>query len=285
LPAEEHPSFEAARKPSHWLATAEMLEQAAALMPVASAEGMQAHLAEVLTLSPRAGSFINNDALPSLLLFPVRMMLLGQSLENLVKGLIVAEHPKAVTIRGDKVSYPWEYTHLSLELFEQADVALSCLETEIVRTLAEFVAWAGRFPAPTKVPVAEQRWESEFDPYYRRLSRYLRRRLKTHMRAEQRMKIEREELEQLAKSDRDGVILFENAEDEETPAVEVECECGSWFRLSPRYPAVICLCRKLYRGRLRAIQQGGFRMDVQIYPQWIPPDAPRDIPDRERLHD
>jgi hypothetical protein len=71
-----------------------MLERAEALMPVASVESMLAHTAGLLTPSqPRAGSFITNDLLPSLLLFPVRMMLLGQSLENLVKGLIVAERP------------------------------------------------------------------------------------------------------------------------------------------------------------------------------------------------
>jgi hypothetical protein len=40
-----------------------MLERAAELVPAASLESMRAHFDKLRTLSPRAGSFITNDAL------------------------------------------------------------------------------------------------------------------------------------------------------------------------------------------------------------------------------
>ena len=106
---DEHPAFDAARRPQRWLDTAETLERAAARMPQATLlEFAEHHSNLLMPAGPRAGSFITHDLLPSLQLFPVRMTLLGQSLENLVKGIIVAERAGAVKTSGIKLVYSWE---------------------------------------------------------------------------------------------------------------------------------------------------------------------------------
>ena len=231
---------------------------------------------------PRAGSFITHGAFASLLLFPVRMMLLGLALENLAKGLIVAKNPAAVktqmTKDGPKLVYPWGARHLSVELLEEHVLDLRATEKEVVNILGEFVPWAGRFPAPRAAPKAELRWDTELEPVYWTLSRKLRLRLKLHIRAQQRTQLEQDQLSKLSTSEHDGVVVYEDVAAEDSPGIEVSCECGSFFRLSPRYLAAICLCGKLYHGRPMNIASGGMRMDLDIYPDVVPPDAPPDAP-------
>ena len=275
---DEHPAFEAARRPERWLDTAEMLERAAARMPQATPRGFAEHRSNMLMPTGTcAGSFITHDVLPSLQLFPVRMTLLGQSLENLVKGIIVAERAPAVRKSGIKLVYTWGSRHLGLDLFEQdAGLELRDEEKEIVETLAEFVLWAGRFPAPKWPPQADQKWDSYLEPVYWRLSRRLRVKLKLGIRIQQRLLLERDELGRFKKSDHDGVVVFEDAMAGDIPIVNVSCECGSFFRLSPRFLATVCLCGKLYHGRPKHVAGGGMRMDIDIYPAVVPPDAVSD---------
>jgi hypothetical protein len=259
--------FDVARRPDRWLGTAEMLERAAARMPEASLQSFAMHRDRLFNESgPRAGSFITQDVMPSMLLFPVRMTLLGQALENLAKGLIVAAQPGAVMNDGGRVVYAWGNKHLSTDLLEDAGLKLSEAEREVVDTLAEFVVWAGRFPAPRREPQAEQHWNSDLDPVYWRLSRRLRLDLKLRMRAEQRIEIEEKLRSECATSDHDGVVVFEDADAPSIPSLEVACDCGSSFRLSPRYPAAVCFCGKLYHGRPMHVAAGGIRMDIDIYP-------------------
>jgi hypothetical protein len=260
--------LDVARRPDRWLDTAERLERAAALMPQASLASLEEHRARLFnTGGPQAGTFINHNALPSLLLFPVRMTLLGQALENLVKGLVVAAQPGAVRSDGGRLVYVWGNKHLSRSLLEEdAGLELSQAERDVIDTLAEFVLWAGRFPAPSRAPQAEQRWNTELEPVYWRLSRRLRLDLKMRMRAEQRIEIERKLRSECAISDHDGVVVFEDVNAPTIPSLGVACECGSFFQLSPRYLAAVCFCGKLYHGRPMHVTTGGMRMDLDIYP-------------------
>jgi hypothetical protein len=259
--------FDVARRPDQWLGTAEMLERAAALMPEASLEGFAEHHDRLFNESgPRAGSFITHDVMPSMLLFPVRMTLLGQALENLAKGLIVSTQPGAVTNDGGRVVYAWGNKHLSTELVEDAGLTLNDAEREVVETLAEFVVWAGRFPAPKFEPQAERHWNSDLEPVYWDLSHRLRLHLKVRMRAEQRIEIEDTLRSECATSDHEGVVVFERADAPSNPSLQVACDCGSAFQLSPRYPAAVCFCGKLYHGRPMHVAGGGMRMDIAIYP-------------------
>jgi hypothetical protein len=76
-----------ARRPEMWLGTAEMLIRSADEMPQGSPAEMSAHFDQLTNRDgPLAGSFITHQVLPSLGLFPARMMLLGLALENLAKG-------------------------------------------------------------------------------------------------------------------------------------------------------------------------------------------------------
>ena len=81
-------------------------------------------------------------------------------------------------------------------------------------------------------------------------------------RAEQRNEVEHDLRETCASSEREGVTLFEREGGEPAPFLNVACACGSAFRLSPRFPAAICLCGRLYHGR--PMQAG--RVDLDIYP-------------------
>ncbi len=275
---DEHPAFEAARRPERWLDTAEMLERAAARMPQATLREFAEHRSKMLMpTGARAGSFITHDVLPSLQLFPVRMTLLGQSLENLVKGIIVAERADAVSRAGIKLVYAWGSRHLGLELLEKyVGLGLRDEEKEIVATLAEFVLWAGRFPAPRSPPQVEQRWDSYLEPVYWQLSRRLRLKLKLDIRMQQRLVLERDELGRLKKSNHDDVVVFEDVTAEDAPIINVSCECGSFFGLSPRFLAIVCLCGRLYHGRPKHVAGGGMRMDIDIYPTVVLPDAVSD---------
>jgi hypothetical protein len=180
-----------ASRPDLWLGTAEMLLRAADQMPVASLDGMAAHRKWLLDRERAfAGSFITHLVLPSLGLFPARMMLLGLALENLAKGLIVAANPSAVRPNGDTVEFPWGRRHLSTELLRQAGHQPTPEDEELLEILAEFVLWAGRFPAPLRAPEAEQRWDTPLETRYRDLADTLRLGLKMSIRSDQRLVVE-----------------------------------------------------------------------------------------------
>jgi hypothetical protein len=271
-----HPTFQAGAEPEQWLGTAERLERAAALMPVMTFEEHRDWFGQLLSPDePRAGSFITNDVTPSLLFWPVRMMLLGLALENLAKGLIVASRPP--TIEASRVVYPWRGGHLSRDLLER-DLGLTLTPTEqlVVDTLAEFVNWAGRFPAPREAPEVEQRWESELELVYWSLSRRLRVDLKLTARARHRVDIENQLRASHKAADKDGLVTFAAETADSSPRLEVACDCGSFFELSPRQPAVICLCGKLFHGRPKSMLAGGMRMDVDIYPS-APPNLAAEL--------
>jgi hypothetical protein len=180
--------------------------------------------------------------------------------------VIVAANPSALQISGAKISYRWGPKHLSPDLLHDAGYVD---DEELVEILSEFVIWAGRFPAPQREPIAEQAWDTERENKYRAIRDSLRLKLKMSIRSDQRRSLEAELRESLTVSTHDGVLLFQSQSEEPVPTLGVSCECGSFFDLSPRYPAAICFCGKLYRSLLKHNRYGGTRLDLDVYP-----DAP-----------
>jgi hypothetical protein len=87
----------------------------------------------------------------------VYMMLAGQAVENLVKGLYVREHPEVVrsaeqVANGGSVLAPPANSHGTLHLMgpDRLGINLSEKERNIARRLELAVRWHGRYPIPTK---------------------------------------------------------------------------------------------------------------------------------------
>jgi len=92
----------------------------------------------------------------------VYMMLAGLSLEALAKGLLVARDPARVapSTRGGHIDLGWKGSgHLSARLLDEAKIAMSDHDRELVDRLGIFVRWAGRYPVPLNVAEVTPRFE------------------------------------------------------------------------------------------------------------------------------
>lgn len=75
------------------------------------------------------------------------LMLAGFAIEALLKGVLIARDPTAVSDGG----LPrWLLTHNLASLMKRANVPLTEDETELVQRLAEAVQWRGRYPVPRR---------------------------------------------------------------------------------------------------------------------------------------
>jgi hypothetical protein len=81
-------------------------------------------------------------------LSPVYMLLVGLAIENLVKGICVANAPNI--IENDRLGRGMR-THSILDLLARAHVTVSQEDSELIERLEVFVNWAGRYPIPAKL--------------------------------------------------------------------------------------------------------------------------------------
>jgi len=129
----------AARDPSTWLASAQRLH--------ASAEHLWARFEFYQRQRDRFDLANWQDDWGDL---PAALMLAGFSLENLAKGLIVANEPDVV---GETHLTKWSVSsgHDITDLLKRAAIALGDdSERLVVARLEYFAKWAGRYPVPMK---------------------------------------------------------------------------------------------------------------------------------------
>jgi len=80
------------------------------------------------------------------LLIPSFLLLYGLSIENALKGLLVAKDPCIV-----KVKVKWKISgggHDLIELYKESGLLISADEQEVLGALTEAVLWTGRYPVP-----------------------------------------------------------------------------------------------------------------------------------------
>jgi hypothetical protein len=82
------------------------------------------------------------------LLFPTYLLLVGLSLENALKGLMIAKNPSLVESK-----IKWKIkggSHNLIELYKQTGLSAKTDEIELLDALTRAVLWAGRYPVPKK---------------------------------------------------------------------------------------------------------------------------------------
>ena len=124
--------------PESWLYTAWQLKRAAE---------------EIDTLNLQGRGFSNRTAkgrdAELFLLIPVYRFLMGQSFENLIKGIIIA-HGTPAGIKG-KLELKSHNIDMLLKKIDYTKCSLKREEEEILKEQQQFVEWAGRYPISTKV--------------------------------------------------------------------------------------------------------------------------------------
>lgn len=125
----------AATEPRAWQASADSLLRAArAMIPLMERDTSVAS-------DPAAVSFDPPVA-------PVYMLLVGLAVENLAKGVQVARMQAALS--GDKLAKDLK-THSLFDLLKDVGLELDEYDAYLVERLEVFVAWAGRYPIPTRL--------------------------------------------------------------------------------------------------------------------------------------
>jgi hypothetical protein len=75
------------------------------------------------------------------------MMLMGMSLEALLKGCLIVKNPKLV----DHQRIGKLKTHNLVDLFKRALITLNEYEKKYCNTLTDYIRWEGRYPIPVDV--------------------------------------------------------------------------------------------------------------------------------------
>lgn len=79
----------------------------------------------------------------------VHRMLIGYSIENLVKAILIQRNQNLIKDNG---TINKQITvHLSVELMKECNISLSSEEIDLITMLSWYVRWAGRYPVPLKV--------------------------------------------------------------------------------------------------------------------------------------
>ena len=146
--------FEAMQAPEFWFLTASKLAESAEVLVSHNASRspeVQAAKSKAVAQA-KANAMQNNkigtakiDAQP--LNYVPAFLLFGYALENLFKGIIVANDPTLIS--DAKLSSELKSHDLSF-LAEKAVVTLSNAERKNCDRLTAIVVWAGRYPAPTQ---------------------------------------------------------------------------------------------------------------------------------------
>jgi hypothetical protein len=143
--------FRAAQGPGSWLLSAENLQEAAEAIIEREDSSLIAYLrahdaateeAMAIAYSPGndAGHAEINARAPN---YPPAQMLYAFAIENLLKGLIVANDPAVIS--SDKLSNALK-SHDLIELADTARFAVHIQEAPVLKALSELAVWAGRYP-------------------------------------------------------------------------------------------------------------------------------------------
>lgn len=85
-------------------------------------------------------------------------MLTGLAIENVAKGILVANDPGLVSDEGDFTLG----THNLVHCVEQCGIELSAREKEVLEALKEYVLWAGRYPGRIKAFLPKRMSDGSF---------------------------------------------------------------------------------------------------------------------------
>lgn len=114
-------------------------------------------------------------------IFFVSVMLAGFSIENMIKGIIVIDHPEY--LKGGKIK--GITNHDILKLFGLAELMLSDEEEKLCNLLILGISWFGRYPIPkrkedelSRVKVGYNEFETGYDDLFARLHNEMDSRLK-----------------------------------------------------------------------------------------------------------
>jgi hypothetical protein len=143
--------FKAAQSPVGWLLSAENLHEAAEaiiaredqlLMPYLRAHDAASKEAMAIACSEGndAGHAEINARAPN---YPPAQMLYAFAIENVLKGLIVANDPSI--INGDKLNAALKDHNLAA-LANKAAFNVHAQEVPVLKALSELAVWAGRYP-------------------------------------------------------------------------------------------------------------------------------------------
>jgi hypothetical protein len=154
--------FETMQAPVFWFLTASKLAESAEVLVSHNSSRIsevQAARSEAVKQAIAKSVQENNFGLAKIEAQPLNYvpayLLYGYALENLFKGIVVANN--TALISNTKLSSELTRHDLSY-LAEKADVSLSPGERKTCDRLTAIVVWAGRYPAPTKAdgyPAAE----------------------------------------------------------------------------------------------------------------------------------
>lgn len=200
----------------------------------------------------------------------VMMMLLGYTLENLAKGIIVAKDPSAAQ---GKVKRPTALAtdlnrHLDANLLVEAGLALSPDEEAQVARLRTFLEWGGRYPAATDSVKMMYAYPGQPPASFTTadlpvIDALIDRTRETLVATAQvraafdeaavRAKVSAErprvlaELDKLRSEQTDGMTFYYDDNAADTPGNQlVCCGCGMNFSFNERRPGAICGCGTLY---------------------------------------
>jgi hypothetical protein len=143
--------FRFAQSPQSWLLTAETLIDAATQIYFSAAEQAAKFEAASTAATEKARSALGDagsgsaseEILEAEPKFLPAFMLYGFAIENLLKGILVAQDGNRV---GDKkINVP--RTHNLVELADEAKISLSAAECDLLKRLSTITTWSGRYPA------------------------------------------------------------------------------------------------------------------------------------------
>jgi len=148
--------FKAAQQPVTWLLSAESLRDAAEvvirredefLVPYLRAydEAVKIAVANAYAEGEKAGHAEIPCRTPN---YPPALVLYAYAIENVLKGLIVANDPSLID--GDKLNAVLR-THELVDLAKRADFVVHVEEKPVLRALSELSVWAGRYPVAQNV--------------------------------------------------------------------------------------------------------------------------------------
>ena len=104
-------------------------------------------------------------------LIGVYFFLMGCSLENLLKGILMSLHPEYFQASGELIRIQ---SHDLVKLCRRCNIDLSQEEKELLTKLTTYVTWAGRYPVPLKAAEmfpkkrADGTWIQRGEPFHRR---------------------------------------------------------------------------------------------------------------------
>lgn len=81
----------------------------------------------------------------------VYRMLMGYSIENLSKAILIKKKPDLIKKDGAFGDKNTIKRHLSIEMIRECGIKLKAQEKDTVQMLSWYVLWAGRYPIPLKV--------------------------------------------------------------------------------------------------------------------------------------